>query len=225
MDETVAGALFGVYLNQGECCCGLTRLIVHEDVYDEFVDRFVAGARAIEVGMPREERTRMGPLVHPDHLDTVMGYVESGKSEGATLLSGGSVLTDGPLAEGNFMAPTVFTDVTPSMRIWNKEIFGPVVTVTRCGDIDEMVALANDTEYGLAASVWTMNLKLGHSLAARLEAGTVWLNLHNFVFPNAPYGGYKCSGIGSELGKEGVLALTRMKNVMVSLFPGGFKWY
>jgi acyl-CoA reductase-like NAD-dependent aldehyde dehydrogenase len=225
MNETVAGTLFGVYLNQGECCCALTRLIVHEDIYDEFVEKFVAGASAIKVGMPREDGVQMGPLVHPDHLKTVMGYVEAGKSEGATVMCGGNVIADGPLAAGNFMEPTVFADVTPSMRIWKEEIFGPVVTITKAGDIEEMVALGNDTEYGLAASVWTTNLKLAHSLVPQLEAGTVWLNLHNFVFPNAPYGGYKCSGLGSELGKEGVLALTRMKNVMVSMFPEGFKWY
>jgi acyl-CoA reductase-like NAD-dependent aldehyde dehydrogenase len=225
MEETVAGTLFGVYLNQGECCCGLTRLIVHDDVYDDFVTRFVAGAKAIRVGLPRNEDTRMGALVHPDHLKIVMGYVESGKQEGATLLCGGNVLKSGDLSKGNFLAPTVFADVKPKMRVWREEIFGPVVVIARASSVEQMVAMANDTRYGLAASVWTTNLKAAHTLAPQIKAGTVWFNLHNFVFPSAPYGGFGTSGVGSELGKQGLLALTKTKNVMVSLFPGGFKWY
>jgi aldehyde dehydrogenase (NAD+)/phenylacetaldehyde dehydrogenase len=221
----VAGTLFGAFLNQGECCCALTRLIVHADVYDAVVSRFVAGARAIPVGLPRDEATRLGPLVHPEHLKTVMDYVAAGRAEGATLLCGGHVLNQGALAAGSFMEPTVFADVTPSMRIWREEIFGPVVVIAKAASTAELVQLANDTCYGLAASIWTTNLKSAHTLARQVRAGTVWFNLHNFVFPSAPYGGYGASGIGRELGKQGMLALTRTKNVMVSLFPGGFKWY
>jgi len=225
MEETIAGLLFGVYLNQGECCCAATRLIVDEKAYDEFVERFVQASKAIKVGMPREEDARMGPLVHADHLKTVMEYVESGKKEGACVLCGGNVLSSGPFAKGNFMEPTVFTDVEPTMRIWREEIFGPVAVITKAKDLCDMVKQANDTNYGLAASIWTTNLKTAHSLAPRINAGTVWFNLHNFVFPSAPYGGYGASGMGLELGREGALALTRTKNVMVSMFPGGFKWY
>jgi len=225
MRETVAGTLFGVFLNQGECCCGLTRLLVHEAVYDEFVEKFVAGCKAIKIGMPRDEQTRLGPLVHPDHLKSVMGYVESGLKEGAILLCGGKTVTDGALAGGSFMEPTAFCDVKPSMRIWREEIFGPVVVIVKASSVDEMVKMANDTPYGLAASVWTTNMKTAHALAPRIKAGTVWFNLHNFVFPSAPYGGFGASGVGSELGKQGMLSLTRTKNVMVSLFPDGFTWY
>lgn len=225
VDETIAGTLFGAFLNQGECCCALTRLIVHEDVYDEVVERFVAGAKAIRLGPPREESTQMGPLIHPDHTTSVIGYLEAGVAEGATLLCGGDRVTAGPLAAGGFIEPTVFADVRPDMRIWREEIFGPVVVVVKAATVDEMVALANDTHYGLAASVWTTNLKAAHTLARRIRAGTIWFNLHNFVFPGAPYGGYGASGIGRELGKEGLRALTRTKNVMVSLFPEGFRWY
>ncbi|MEO5367742.1 MAG: aldehyde dehydrogenase family protein [Magnetococcus sp. WYHC-3] len=225
VDETVAGTLFGAFLNQGECCCGLTRLIVHADVYDTVVNKFVAGAQAIRVGLPRNEETRMGSLVHSDHLKAVMGYVDTGKQEGATLLCGGKVLQSGDLSKGLFMAPTVFADVKPTMRVWREEIFGPVIVITKASSVDQAVAMANDTPYGLAASVWTTNLKMAHTIAPRINAGTVWFNLHNFVFPSAPYGGFGASGIGSELGKQGLLALTRTKNVMVSLFPDGFKWY
>ena len=225
MEETVAGTLFGVFLNQGECCCGATRIIVDESIHDTFVERFVAATKAIKVGMPRDDDTRHGPLVHPEHLRSVLDYVESGKQEGATLACGGGAITEGPLAGGNFMEPTVFTDVTASMRIWKEEIFGPVVVIVKAKGVDDIVAQANDTGYGLAASIWTKDLKAAHTLSARVHAGTVWFNLHNFVFPSAPYGGYGMSGVGSELGKEGVLALTRVKNIMVSLFPDGFQWY
>jgi acyl-CoA reductase-like NAD-dependent aldehyde dehydrogenase len=225
LEETVAGTLFGAFLNQGECCCALTRLIVHADVYDAVVERFVAGARAIKVGLPRDESVRLGPVVHPEHLKTVMAYVESGHREGAKLLCGGNVLRTGELAAGSFMEPTVFAEVTPSMRIWREEVFGPVVVVAKAATTEELIRLANDTSYGLAASLWTTNLKAAHTLARQVRAGTVWFNLHNFVFPSAPYGGYGASGLGRELGKQGLLALTRTKNVMVSLFPGGFKWY
>jgi acyl-CoA reductase-like NAD-dependent aldehyde dehydrogenase len=225
MAETVAGTLFGVFLNQGECCCGLTRLIVHEKVYEEFVGAFVGGARKISMGMPRVEATKMGPLIHPDHLNSVMKYVESAKDEGAEILCGGEKIVRGELSSGNFMEPTVIANVTPNMRVWKEEIFGPVVVISKASDIEDMIDQANDSSYGLAASVWTTNLKTAHTMAPRIKAGTVWFNLHNFVFPSAPYGGVGKSGVGSELGKEGVLALTRTKNVMISLFPDGFAWY
>ena len=225
LEETVAGTLFGAFLNQGECCCALTRLIVHQEVYEAVVDGFVAGARAIKVGLPRDESTRLGPLVHPEHLGTVMDYVGAGLQEGAKLLCGGKVLKQGALAAGCYMEPTVFAEVTPAMRIWREEIFGPVVVIAKASSTEELIRLANETTYGLAASIWTTNLKSAHTLARQIRAGTVWFNLHNFVFPSAPYGGYGASGIGRELGKQGLLALTRTKNVMVSLFPGGFKWY
>lgn len=225
IDETIAGTLFGAFLNQGECCCGLTRLIVHRDIYDRFVPRFVEATKAIPVGPPRDEATRMGPLVHPDHMNAVLGYLQSARDEGATILCGGERLTHGPLAKGNFLAPAVIADVTPAMRVWKEEIFGPAVVVTRGKDVDDMIAQANDTPYGLAASIWTTNVKAAHTLVRKIHAGTVWVNLHNFVFPGAPYGGYGASGVGTELGREGLLALTRPKNVMVSLFPEGFRWY
>lgn len=225
MEETVDGTLFGAYLNQGECCCAATRMLVHEAVYDQFVERFVAGSKAIRVGMPLEEETRHGPLVHPDHLASVMRCVEAGRQAGAKLACGGSVLTQAPFDKGSFLPPTVFLDVAPDIALSREEIFGPVVVITKGRNEEELVRLANDTHYGLAASIWTTNLKAGHRLAAQLQAGTVWMNLHNFVFPSGPYGGYKESGIGRELGREGLLAVTQTKSVMISLFEPGFKWY
>lgn len=225
MDETIAGTLFGAYLNQGECCCAATRMLVHEAVYDEFVAKFVAGSEAIRCGLPLDEDTRMGAMVHPDHTATVLDYIAQGVAAGQKLACGGKQLTDPPFDKGTFLPPTVFVDVCPDCVISQEEIFGPVVVITKVRNEDEMVHLANATCYGLAASIWTTNLKAGHRIARELKAGTVWMNLHNFVFPMSPYGGYKDSGIGRELGREGILALTQTKNVMVSLFDGGFVWY
>lgn len=225
IDETVAGALFGVFVNQGECCCGLTRLIVHQDVYDEFTSKFINAVKKIRVGDPLDENTQMGPLVDASHLETVMDYIESGKAEGATLACGGNRMSTGDYAKGLFVEPTVFADVTPEMRIWKEEIFGPVVTITKAANNEELVELANDTEYGLAASIWTRDLKTAHQMAGKIDAGTVWFNLHNFLFPAAPYCGFKSSGVGGELGKQSLLAMTKTKNVMINLMPEIFKWY
>jgi len=225
MDETIAGTLFGAYLNQGECCCAATRMLVHEAVYDEYVEKFLAGSAAIKVGMPLDPDTRLGAMVHPEQTAKVLEYVQSGLADGAKLALGGKQLTDPPFDKGTFLPPTVFVDVDPSITISQEEIFGPVVIITKVKDLAEMLAVANDSCYGLTASVWTTNLKSAHRLARDLKAGTIWMNLHNFVFPMAPYGGYKDSGIGRELGRQGLYELTQLKNVMVSLFEGGFKWY
>ena len=225
MQATVDGILFGVFLNQGECCCAATRIIVHEDVYDSFVEKFVSAVKNIKVGLPKNEDVRLGAIISKKQLATVMEYVESGKQEGAHIACGGNVLNTGEFSKGNFIEPTVFLNVKNNMRIWKEEIFGPVVVISKTNDIADMVTQANDTQYGLAASIWTTNLKKGHQLINKLKAGTVWLNLHNFVFPCAPYGGEKASGTGRELGREGVLALTRTKNVMINLFETEFKWY
>jgi len=224
MQETIAGTLFGAYLAQGECCCAATRMLVHEDVYEEFSERFVAASRAIKVGLPLTPGTQHGALIHRDHLTTVLKYVETGKHEKAKLACGGEVLKEPPLNKGNFLPPTVFVDVDPDCTISREEIFGPVVVVTKGKNEEDLVRLANRTNYGLAASIWTTNLKAGHRIASKIQAGTVWMNLHNFVFPTGPYGGYKDSGIGRELGREGLLALTQTKSVMLSLYDPPFKF-
>ncbi|MFH0795489.1 MAG: aldehyde dehydrogenase family protein [Candidatus Omnitrophota bacterium] len=225
LQETLDGILFGIFLNQGECCCAATRILVHKDIYDRFVPELVSATKALRVGLPREEKTQMGPLVSQEHLETVLNYIEDGKKAGARLLCGGNRLKKGVLNKGNFVSPAIFAEVSRDMRIFQEEIFGPVAVVTKCSGIEEMVALANDSIYGLAASIWTNNLKEGHRIASRLKSGTVWMNLHNFVMPMGPYGGYKMSGLGRELGREGVLALMQTKNVMVNLMEKPFKWY
>jgi acyl-CoA reductase-like NAD-dependent aldehyde dehydrogenase len=225
MQETINGTLFGAYLNQGECCCAATRMLVHQAVYEEFTERFVAGSKAIKVGLPLAEGTQHGPLIHRDHLDAVLRHIELGRQQGAKLACGGIALKEPPFEKGNFLPPTVFVDVAPANVISREEIFGPVVVITKGRDEEELIRLANDTTFGLAASVWTTNLKAGHRIASQIQAGTVWMNLHNFVFPTGPYGGYKDSGIGRELGRDGLLALTQTKSIMLSLYERGFKWY
>jgi acyl-CoA reductase-like NAD-dependent aldehyde dehydrogenase len=224
LEGAVAGIMFGVFLNQGECCCAATRILVHESLHDAFTEKFVAAAKGIRIGPPLDEATRMGPLVTQDHWNTVSGYVQSGIDEGAKLLCGGPGKPAG-LEKGYYLAPTVFDEVTPGMKIYREEIFGPVVTITTFENFNEAAEMANDSHYGLAASIWTTNLRDGHVMAQKVKAGTVWLNVHNFVFSTAPYGGYKMSGLGRELGRQGLEAFLETKNVMVWLGEGPFSWY
>lgn len=224
LDAAVAGIMFGVFLNQGECCCAATRILVHESLHDAFTEKFVSAAQAIQVGPPLDENTRMGPLVTQEHWHTVSRYVQSGLAEGARLLCGGPDKPPG-LERGYYLAPTVFDEVRPGMKIYREEIFGPVVTISTFRNFDEAAEMANDSHYGLAASIWTTNLRDGHVMAQRIKAGTVWLNVHNFVFSTAPYGGYKLSGLGRELGRQGLEAFLETKNVMVWLGEAPFTWY
>ncbi len=224
IDAAVAGILFGAFLNQGECCCAATRVCIDESVHDEFVAKFVARTRQIAMGDPMDRSTKLGPLVHPDHWHSVSSYIQRGIDEGATLLCGGPDRPAG-FARGNYLPCTVFDEVTPEMTVYREEIFGPVLTITSFRGVEALAAAANDTDYGLAASIWTTDLRHAHNLAARIAAGTVWLNVHNFVFSQAPYGGYKRSGLGRELGREGLLAYTETKNVIAWLGEEPFDWY
>lgn len=224
IDGAVEGVLFGAFLNQGECCCAATRVCIDSSVHDEFVAKLVAKTKAIKVGDPMDPDVKMGPLVHPDHWDRVSRYIQCGIDEGATLLCGGPDKPQG-LEKGNYIAPTVFGNVTPDMTIYREEIFGPVLTITAFDGVEALVEAANDTDYGLAASIWTRDLRNAHTIASRIAAGTVWLNVHNFVFSQAPYGGYKQSGLGRELGREGLLAYTETKNVIAWLGEQPFAWY
>lgn len=225
LEEALNGVLFGIFLNQGECCCAATRILVHEDIYESFIPNLVEMTKKIRIGLPEKKDTEMGALISKGHTGKVLNYIEDGRQAGAKILCGGNKINEGELEKGNFVECTLFEDVSPDMRIFQEEIFGPVATITKCSTMKEMVSLANNSSYGLAASIWTTDLKSAHQIAMQLEVGTVWFNLHNFVLPMAPYGGYKESGIGRELGKEGVFSLTKTKNVMVSLMKNTFKWY
>lgn len=223
LDAAADGILFGAFLNQGEGCCAATRVLVDRSVHKELVDLLVENASKIVIGDGLDESVRMGPLISESHRESVLDYIESGRSEVGEPVIGGKI----PMGfnKGYFLEPTIFDNVPETSRIYREEIFGPVLTVTACEDVDEMISAANDTPYGLAASIWTGDTAAGQRLSRKIKAGTVWVNLHNFVYSQAPYGGFKQSGIGRELGREGLEAYTEVKNVITWLGGDGFKWY
>ncbi|KAI0762240.1 aldehyde dehydrogenase [Fomes fomentarius] len=213
MDQAVKWAAFGIYFNHGQCCCAGSRIYVHEKVYDEFLKRFTAHTKDLKVGDPFDPECFQGPQISQQQYDRIMGYIESGKTEGATVHFGGHRIGN----EGYFISPTIFTDTKPTMKIVQEEIFGPVCVVIKFKDEEDIVALANDSVYGLAASVYSQNVTRALSTAHKLKAGTVWINTANMLYPNVPFGGYKQSGIGRELGQYALDNYTSVKAVQVNL--------
>jgi 5-carboxymethyl-2-hydroxymuconic-semialdehyde dehydrogenase len=208
-------ALFGVFSLNGERCTAGSRVLVQRPLYDDFVAQLARRAAAIRIGDPADPMTELGALISTEHYDRVMAYIESGRHEGARLVAGGH--RPGHLETGNYIAPTVFADVRADMRIFREEIFGPVVCVTPFDDDDEAVGLANDTNYGLAAYIWTENLRRGHRVAHRIDAGMLWLNSHNVRDLRTPFGGVKASGLGREGGQHSVDFYTEHSIVHVAL--------
>jgi aldehyde dehydrogenase (NAD+) len=213
LDEAVEGAHLGLFANQGQSCCAGSRVFVEEKIYDEFVEKSVARARRRRVGDPLDPRTDQGPQVDATQFDRVMGYIESGRSEGATLACGGERVGD----RGYFIQPTVFADVQDHMTIAREEIFGPVMSVIPFKDVEEVITRANRTHYGLAAGVWTRDIKKAHAVANGVRAGTIWVNCFHVLDARAPFGGFKQSGIGRELGEYGLQEYTEVKTVTVKL--------
>jgi len=209
-------SMYGVFLNSGQTCTAGTRLLVERSIHDEFVEAVSKAAEKMTLGHGLSSETRMGPVVSQEQLDRVLGYIETGTKEGASVVSGGA-RADGDLASGYFVQPTIFAGVTSDMRIAQEEIFGPVLAVIPVDDIDEAIRIGNDTEYGLAAAVWTKDLKKAHKVAAGLKAGTVWVNTYGLFDPAVSFGGYKASGFGRELGKHAIEAYTQTKSVWVNL--------
>lgn len=210
------GAITGIFLNQGQVCCAGSRLFVHEDVHDDLVSELTEAAGMIELGHGLAEGTEMGPLVSDTQMEKVLGYIEAGRGQGASVACGGE-RADGDLASGYFVRPTIFTDVEDAMAIAQEEIFGPVLSVFTFSDEDEVVRRANNSQYGLAAGLWTSNLTRAHRVAHSLQAGTVWVNAYNAIDPVAPFGGYKDSGYGRDLGEESLLGYTQTKTVWIGL--------
>lgn len=213
MDQAIEGAHFALFFNQGQCCCAGSRLFVEEKCYDEFVARSADRAKRRTVGDPFDPKTEQGPQVDEAQFDKVMSYIDAGKKEGAKLVAGGNRV--GNL--GYFVEPTVFADVKDNMKIAEEEIFGPVLSIIKFKDMEEVIQRANTTMYGLAAAVWTRDISKAHAIANNVRAGTVWVNCFDVFDAAAPFGGFKQSGIGRELGEYGLQQYTEVKTVTVKL--------
>jgi aldehyde dehydrogenase (NAD+) len=213
MDAAVEGSHFALFFNQGQCCCAGSRVFVEEKAYDEFVQRSTERAKKRTVGDPLDQKTEQGPQVDNDQFRKVLSFVESGKQEGAKLMCGGDRVGD----RGYFVAPTVFADVKDEMKIAQEEIFGPVMSILKFKDMDELIDRANKTIYGLAAAVWTRDIGKAHHIANNVRAGTVWVNCFDVFDAGAPFGGFKQSGIGRELGEYGLQQYSEIKTVTVKL--------
>ena len=209
LDDAVEGAFGAIFLNQGQNCCAGSRIFVHGSIYDEFIDKLSDKAANRRIGDPFEDDTEHGPMIDAAQYEKVMRYIELGKEQGADLVTGGNRVYD----RGYFIAPTVFGEVEDEMAIATDEIFGPVVSVLRFRDTDEVIRRANDSQFGLAAAVWTQDIDKAYTVSEGLKAGTVWINCYNIVDPAAPFGGYKMSGLGRELSEQALDAYTETKTV------------
>jgi aldehyde dehydrogenase (NAD+) len=213
LDEAVEGAHMGLFSNQGQSCCAGSRVFVEETIYDQFVEKSVTRARKRRVGDPFDLSTDQGPLVDQVQFERVMGYVDSGIRDGATLACGGSRVGD----RGYFVEPTVFADVEDGMKIAREEIFGPVMSIIPFKSLEEVITRANRTTYGLAAAVWTRDMKKALAVSNGVRAGTVWINCYNVMDTRSPFGGFKQSGFGRELGEYGLQQYTQVKSVIAKL--------
>lgn len=223
-DMAMDGLQLGILFNQGQVCCAGSRVFVHEDIYDKFVEDAVKAFNNVQVGLPWEQGTQMGSQINEKQLEKILKYVEVGKSEGARVACGGERITEGELAKGAFMKPTLLVDVTNDMRVAQEEIFGPVACVIKFKDEDEVIAMANDSEYGLGGAVWTRDINRAIRVARGIETGRMWVNTYNQIPEGAPFGGYKSSGVGRETHKVMLEHYTQMKNIMINLSeaPSGF---
>jgi aldehyde dehydrogenase (NAD+) len=217
LDRAANSAFWGIYANKGEVCSAGSRLLVHEKVYDEFVNRLAERARAMKVGNPLDPASEMGAQISKTQLDRILSYIESGKQDGARLLCGGERDAEGDKSKGYYVKPTIFADVNPKMKIAQEEIFGPVLVALKFKDEQEAAAIANGTIYGLVSAVWTRDIRLAHRMARAIKAGSVWINDYNCFDSASPFGGYKQSGFGREMGSHALESYMQVKSVWVSL--------
>ncbi|HEY0003346.1 MAG TPA: aldehyde dehydrogenase family protein [Pyrinomonadaceae bacterium] len=226
IDQAVNGAMMGIFFNQGQVCCAGSRLFLHEDVKDEFLASFKAKAEKVKVGNPMDQATLMGPQVSSEQLARIKGYVDIARGEGASVLTGGaSPQLDPEFESGYFFQPTIFCDVTNQMRVAQEEIFGPVTSVITFKDEDDLLKQANETIYGLSAGIWTSDITRAHRFAKEVKAGVVWINTFNMFNAASPFGGYKQSGYGREMGRHALELYTQIKSVWVDLSGKPIGWY
>jgi len=216
LDAAVRGATTGIFYGKGEVCAAGSRLLVDKSIKNEFVDKVASRAKKMTPGDPLDPKTRLGAISSKRQLENNLRYIAIATKEGAQLVAGGARADIGT-GKGYFLQPTVFDGVTPEMTIAREEIFGPVLAAIEFGDVDEAIARANDSQYGLAAAVWTKDIKKAHYVARKLQAGTVWINTYNIYDTAAPFGGYKHSGFGREMGMHALEHYTQVKTVWVDL--------
>lgn len=216
-EKAIDGVPMGILFNQGQVCCAGSRAFVHESIYDRFLADVVKVFEKVKVGLPWEKTTMMGAQVSESQLKKILSYVEIGKKEGARLVTGGTRITEGGLEKGYFMRPTILADVKNEMRVAQEEIFGPVLCVLKFKDEDEVIRMANDSEYGLGGAVWTKDINRALRVARAIETGRMWVNNYNNLPAHAPFGGYKKSGIGRETHKMILEHYTQVKNIFISL--------
>ncbi len=216
LDAAVRGATVGIFYGKGEVCAAGSRLLVDKSIKDQFIAKVAERAKKMVPGDPLDPKTRLGAISSKSQMERVLGYIDTAKKEGGSLVAGGSRADIGT-GKGYFLQPTVFADVTPTMTIAREEIFGPVLAAIDFADVDEAIARANDSIYGLAAGVWTKDIKKAHYVASRLQAGTVWVNTYNVYDTAVPFGGYKQSGFGREMSQHALDYYTQVKAVWVDL--------
>ncbi len=217
LSRAVRAAFWGIYANKGEICSAGSRLLVHEKIYDQFVGELAERAGKMKLGNPLDPQTEMGSQINRAQLDRILGYIQTGRNEGARLVCGGERDTEGDKAKGFFVKPTIFADVRPEMKIAQEEIFGPVLAALKFHQVEEAVVIANSTIYGLVSAVWTRDITVAHRLAQQIKAGSVWINAYNCFDSSSPFGGHKQSGFGREMGPQALESYTQVKSVWVSL--------
>jgi acyl-CoA reductase-like NAD-dependent aldehyde dehydrogenase len=215
LEDAAEGVIFGVFFNNGECCVSAARLLVEDTVADEFLERLTAAARRLKVGQPLDPATDVGAMIHAGHLGKVLGHIQAGREQGARILTGGVRAEGRDLGDGLYVEPTILDGVTPDMTAFTEEIFGPVLSVSRFSDAAEAVTMANAVEYGLANSVWSKDIDKVLPVAKQLRSGTVWVNTTIDGPPTMPFGGYKASGFGREMGQAGFEEFTELKSVTI----------
>jgi len=223
MDAAVGGTMSAIFMNQGQMCTAGSRLLLEDAIYDEFLEKLVQKTRGLKIGNSISHDTDFGPLISQGHRAKVLSCIQQGLDEGARVVCGGGIPSglSKDIQNGFYLEPTIFTGVDNSMTLAREEIFGPVLAVIKFSGMDHAVKLANDSPFGLASCVWTKSIAKANQVSRRLQCGIVWVNTYGGFYNEASFGGYKQSGVGRELGEEGLLEYTQSKHVCVDVTPGG----